>query len=336
MNKMSTNPKIFIGVSFILLIFFSSLAYYFFTGDTLPETGFLKNEEGKLLKQPYNPSQVFPFGTDVFGRELFFVMLSGAKYTLGIAFTVALLRLLFSAILGVFIRLYLPKIKNAILNILDTINFFPATLLCFFFLHYALYYDYLVNDGFTTGSFYRIILSLFVLTFVALPQITTMFIKETDRSLKKEYMEAVNVLGGNNIHKLKRHILPDLYPQFFFIYIREFIQVLLLMAHIAILRIFVGGMIQKYDVFQNRQIISSSNEWSGLIGAWWQFMWTGYPWLPFIPVLLLTVTILSAKLILAGIQDLNSPKMNQKAYRIKNSVERPRSIKEKFEFTKHT
>ena len=71
-------------MSFILTLFFSSLFYFLVYDDYIPQPGMeiRYDDEGQLLKSPFTPIDHPPFGTDPKGRDLFFIMLVGAKYTI--------------------------------------------------------------------------------------------------------------------------------------------------------------------------------------------------------------------------------------------------------------
>lgn len=47
--------------------------------------------------------------------------------------------------------------------------------------------------------------------------------------------------------------------------------------------------------------VSLSSEWAGALGMWWEYLWTSYPWIAFIPIILLTLLILAAKAMLESL-----------------------------------
>ncbi|TKD72289.1 ABC transporter permease subunit [Pseudalkalibacillus hwajinpoensis] len=298
-----SNQKFLLGSSVLIILFFSSMGYYFIAGDAIPEVDLLYNEKQELLSPPYSPVEHPPFGTDNFSRDLFFVILTGAKYTLGGALIIALVRLLVSLLIGLVIRIYLGKLKKIIVWSVEAFNYFPAVLLSYFLLSWFLLFEFHFTQSFSLTFNERVIISLVVLIIVSLPTTTVLIINETDRILTFEFIEGVRSLGGRRFHILIKHIIPHLKPQLFVVFIREYIQTLLLMAHLGILNVFIGGSVPKADHFQISRFVSLSNEWSGLIGNWWQFIWTGYPWITFLPVFFFTVSILSAKLALRGVEE---------------------------------
>lgn len=57
------------------------------------------------------------------------------------------------------------------------------------------------------------------------------------------------------------------------------------------------------DLFGNPAMASLSNEWSGLIGRDFKYLFTTYTWIPFMPILFLTLSIIALKLMVEGYQE---------------------------------
>jgi peptide/nickel transport system permease protein len=152
---------------------------------------------------------------------------------------------------------------------------------------------------------------LVVLITFAIPTLTVLISSEINKILNYEFIESARTLGGSRYHLLMKHIKPYLLPQLFIIYFREFIQVMLLLAHLGVIGIYLGGGTSETDLFSKTKILSASNEWSGLIGTWWSFIWTTYPWIAFIPVLFFTFTISAGKLIDLGLTEANKSHLKQ-------------------------
>ncbi|MCF6136475.1 ABC transporter permease [Pseudalkalibacillus berkeleyi] len=323
--RLLRNPLFMIGTLFILGLFFTSLGYYFFKNDEIPVIYFLFDENGEPIKHPYKPTDYFPFGTDHFGRDILYLMLIGTKYTLGIAFAVALLRLLISSTLGIFFGMFFGKMKKWVASIADAVNYFPATLLAYFSLIWVLLYERFYEGGYSLSFSKQFFIIVIVFTAIAIPTISALVMNETDRIMKKEFMEGVRVLGASKWQMIRKHLMPYLLPQFFMIFLRELIQVLLLLAHLGLLRIFLGGLGITKDMYDTSREYSISNEWSGLLGSWWEFIWAGHPQITAVPVLFFTLTILAAKMALMGFeQEYNrlsvAPKIIQRSNERSNTI----------------
>lgn len=300
--KLLKNPFFLIGSFFIFSLFISSIIYNLFWDDYIPIIDVIYNESGQPDKSPFSPFEYPPLGTDPYGRNIFFIMLVGAKYTIGAAIIIALLRVIISTLIGVLSGVYFPTSNKKLSMIIDASNFFPVAIFVYFLMKYLMLDDYLLDETFTFSFNERVLFGLFIFTVIAIPSVSTLISKETERILKNDFVECSIVMGANKLHLITKHVNLFLIPQLFVIFVREFIQVMLLIAHLGILGIFIGGGKPAQDLFNNHSIISLSNEWSGLIGSWWSYMWTTYPWIAFIPILFFTLTIFAAKAILEGLK----------------------------------
>ncbi len=134
---------------------------------------------------------------------------------------------------------------------------------------------------------------------------------------EKEYFLAGQVLGGE-YHMMMKHIMPVLKMRMTVITIQQFVQVLILLAHLGLLKIFVGGTSIQTTITGDAQMaLSTTYEWSGLIGTYFYYLPLA-PWLLLFPVGLFALTVFSANLILLG--------ANDKRQLLKSNVGADRSI----------
>ncbi|MFI8575533.1 ABC transporter permease subunit [Rossellomorea aquimaris] len=301
LKKLMKNPSFIMGFIFLFGMFASSLVYYVGWGDEVPKLDLLKNEEGNLLSPPYSPVEYPPLGTDNFNRNIFLLIIVGAKYTIGAALVITLCRVFPSVLLGMVLHFYLKPFRRIIDNIVDAANYFPPTLLSFLLLNWMMLEGPLYNpEGFPYDFTDKTIFYLIILIVISIPSLTLLFANENDRIMSQEFIDSAKVLGATKRHYIRNHIRPFILPQILLVSIREFMIIMLLIAHLGVLNIYIGGSSLEVDLFDNPFLASLSHEWSGLLGGWWQFLWTTYPWISFIPVVFFTLTILSAKLMLIG------------------------------------
>lgn len=300
------------GFIIISGMFLVSIFYFLIFNDRIPTSPLLYDSGGKPLPAPYSFKNVPPFGTDNFGRDLFIVMLVGAKYTIAAALIVTFLRVFPSIWIGLLIHFFLQKFERPIKSIADALNYFPMTLFAFFLLNVILIQEmhvYNIDGVFVNGpepfSYWgRIILYLILLASLFVPTNSILIGNEVKAIYKKEFIESSRTLGASNWRIVTKHIKPFLVPQLAIIFLRDFIQTLLLMSHLAVLGLFLGGYTIRGDLFGQTTILSNSNEWAGLLGMWWDFLWTSYPWISFIPILFLSILILCAKGMMEGLNSV--------------------------------
>ncbi|UOR10963.1 ABC transporter permease subunit [Halobacillus amylolyticus] len=301
--KLLKNKSFMVGFLFIFLMVLGSLMYGWLFDNAIP-TAELRYTEDGVKRPPYSPAEYPPFGTNNMAQSLFHIILIGAKYTLGIAFGIAILRFTFATMIGTLSEVYLPRLTAKLQHFLEGFYYFPVTLISFLVLEWILFQDGFdgPNRDFTYSFETRIIFELVVLVIVALPITSTLIAKEVKQIRQMEFMDSVQILGGSRFHIIKKHIYPFLKPQLVVILLREVIQVLILLAHLGILGIFFGGGQMAVDIFDNSIFVSLSNEWSGLIGENYTFLFTPFWWIALVPIIMLTLAVLAVKLMLEGYQ----------------------------------
>ncbi|WP_075619580.1 ABC transporter permease [Paenisporosarcina indica] len=312
LKQLFLNKLFLTGFIIISGLFLSSILYFLLFNDRIPTSPLLYDSGGKPLPAPYSFETVPPFGTDNFGRDLSIVMLVGTKYTIAAALIVTFLRVFPSIWIGLFIHFFLQKFERPIKSIADALNYFPMTLFAFLLLNVVLVQEVtsFVVDGVQVKGpeplsyWNRILIYLMLLASLFIPTNSILIGNEVKAIYKKEFIEISRTLGASNWRIVTKHIKPFLVPQLAIIFLRDFIQTLLLMSHLAVLGLFLGGYTRRDDLFGQTNMLSNSNEWAGLLGMWWKFLWTSYPWISFIPIIFLSILILSAKGMMEGLNSV--------------------------------
>ncbi|BCB02599.1 ABC transporter permease subunit [Bacillus sp. KH172YL63] len=316
-KKLLKNPAFVIGFMFLFGMFAGSIIYYAGWGDVVPEIEMMKDEEGKLFRGPYSPLQFPPLGTDNFDRNVLLVILVGAKYTIGAGLIITFFRVVPSVAMGLILHFYMKPFKRIIDHIVDATNYFPPTLLAFLLLNWMMLEGPLMNpDSYHYVFSDKLLFYVIILVLISIPSLTLLFSHEYYKIMKHEFIDTAKVLGATKRHFIWNHIRPFIVPQILLVCIREFMIVMLLIAHLGVLNIYIGGSSLETDVFNNRVFVSLSNEWSGLLGGWWEFLWTTFPWISFIPVMFFTMTIISAKLMLIGATRVLTDLEKEAPYRV--------------------
>ncbi|RLQ93317.1 ABC transporter permease [Falsibacillus albus] len=303
MKKLFSNKLFLTGFIFIAGLFLTSVLYYCFKGDVIPHSGLLFERSGSAIKPPYNSKDYPPFGTDNFGRNILFVMIVGAKYTIGAAVLITILRVLPSTLLGFLMHFNLYKFKKPIEAVIESVNYFPITLLAFLLLKWICF-DGIISKQISYSFWESVFIFIIVLAVIAIPSLSVLISNEVRLIMDQEFISCSMTLGATRWHLILKHVKPFLVPQLFIISLRELIQTMILISHLGVLGIFMGGVTFKQDLFQHNTMVPISNEWAGELGNWWDFIWTSYPWITFIPVIFFTCTILSAKCMLEGLKQV--------------------------------
>lgn len=303
------HPLFMIGLSFVVLLVAASLIHMIFFGSHIPEQHLLYKDGKLVAHSPLSPTEYPPFGTNKRAESMLFRILMGAKYTIGIAVVVALLRLVISIAVGLFYGNYLMKVNRFLSRIIESFHYVPMALLAFILLspvllQGAVSFDYNLSV--------RILFELAVLTIIALPT-TILFIgNETNLILRQEFMTGVRLMGASRFYILRRHVIPHLLPRLWILFVQQVIQVLILLVHLGILELFFGGT----RIFADGYRYSFSGEWSGVVGQNLESI-ESVPWIPLFPLMMFALTILAMHFILEGLKDVFGQDMVHKVQRKK-------------------
>ncbi|HET7580344.1 MAG TPA: ABC transporter permease subunit [Bacillales bacterium] len=325
------NPLFMPGFLFIVLLLAASFVHAIFFDSVIPNMKLLYKHGELVANTPFTPSQYPPFGSNNSGDNLFFIILMGAKYTIGVAIVVAALRLVVSIVLGVLYGNYFMKVNRYVSKVVDAFHYLPIALLAYFILKTAL-----MSNGMTQAFAYsytaRIIFELVILTLVALPTTTLLIGNETSLILEKEYIVGAKIMGGSRLHIIRKHVIPHLIPKLWIQFTQQIIQVLILLIHLGVLHLLFGGTLVKMGP-GGTNYISLNGEWSGLIGKSIEHL-SLYPWIPLVPLVAFACTMLAFNLVLEGlktvVEERDLPKRKKK--RKRRTATRPATVQPSFEF----
>ncbi|WP_270182607.1 ABC transporter permease [Alkalihalobacillus sp. CinArs1] len=310
------NPMFLTGILVLILLFGGSVFYTIAYDDHIPQTFMLYNEEGNLIdKAPLTPSQVEPFGTDKLGYHLFQQIIIGAKYTIGIALLIACMRMSLSFVAGVISGTYSKKTSRVTSGLVDAMQYIPISLLSYFILRGVLMENGM-EGTFQYNFWERLIFEVIILTAVAVPTTTVLISNETHSLWQKSYIEGARILGGSKVRILFKHIFPHLWPRMMIIFLQQLINVFILLLHLGLLKLFLGGTIFNPDPQLGDEYRSVSSEWSGLIGSTYEFL-PYNTWIPLIPILFFVVVILSVNITLEGYKQSQNGQVGKRRKRRK-------------------
>ncbi|WP_171016714.1 ABC transporter permease [Pseudalkalibacillus caeni] len=294
------NPLFIIGFLFVFSLFAGSIYYQIAEDNYLPQTDLKYSEDGTLEgKSPFSPVEVPPLGTDKHGYHMWEQILIGAKYTIGLAVVIAFLRVVFSVLAGIITGTYFRKATKYLTGIVDSMHYVPIALLVYYLLS-----SVIMSDGMTGTYQYtfleRVGFQVIIMALVAIPTTTLLVSNETNSIWNREFIESARTLGGSRFHILRKHVMPHLWPRLILVFVQQIVSVLILLLHLGLLKLFFGGTNVSFDLL-GTEYMSSTYEWSGLIGFTYQYL-AYQTWIPLVPILFFTVTVLAFNLMLEGIK----------------------------------
>ncbi|EOQ31124.1 MULTISPECIES: ABC transporter permease subunit [Bacillus] len=286
--------RFWIGVTFLSVLMVISIGNTLFFDGNIRELTMMYNEKGELEAAPFSPSSKFWFGSDEKGRDLFQLIIEGAKWTVGASIIIAILRVIVGGGIGLLLGMYGKRSFPVISSFFDPFSIVPMVMISYFMLNEVLTFD---SGAEVVPLYLRVAFQIIVLVCLAVPTVMLYVAQEVKRIKKEEFMLAATVLGGSKWHRLKRHIWPHMLPSFLLLVAQQFVSVLLLLLHLGLLKLFFGG-----TILFGLDADSVTKEWTGLIGQNFRHL-TTHTWIVLIPITFYSMTILAGNLVSNSMQD---------------------------------
>lgn len=305
--KHMKNWKFAVGSLFFIIVISYSVIYSVTTNNQIDQISLLFAEDGTLISAPpHLPPEPFLLGSDRFGYSLLDQLVIGAKYTLIFGLLIAMLRVFGGLLFGTF---YAFKLKSRtqqwISKMVDSIHFIPLSVIAFILLSMIIFGS---RSGFAYDTTTRIVLEVVILTILVIPLTTVLVGKDINRVLQNEFILSAKVLGGSRVHIFWRHVLPHIGPRMTVLFGQQFIQVLLIFIHLGVYNIFLGGTIIETGLVDSPPR-STTNEWSGLIGANKDAFKSGRYFILGWVLLAFMLSIFAMQLIIQGVKEVQQVKV---------------------------
>ncbi|MBH9968646.1 ABC transporter permease subunit [[Bacillus] enclensis] len=302
------NPKFALGCSALFIMIIYSFLYPLLKENPIHYIKYMKNDEGRIVSgPPHEPSNQMILGSDIYGYSIMDQLIVGAKYTLLFALIVAVLRVIGGFYLGIFYHFHLKESrKNWLDRLVDSIHFLPLSLIAYLLLRPVLWG--LPVLGWDNSMFERLVFEAMVLTILVLPLTTVLIGNELKLIGKKDFVLSAKLLGGDNKHLLWIHLFPHLAPRLFIIFGQQFIQTLLILVHLGLFHLFLGGTIISGGDMPDPPK-SGTFEWSGLISSARYSLMTGKYWIVLAPLAAFMIAIIAMQLIVQGVKEIQQKKV---------------------------
>ena len=224
---------------------------------------------GALKYPPFTPLEVQPFGTDILGFTIFAKVIQGFKYTFFIGLLLSIAQILCGLLLSI---LSLYKLGTALL--LPIFSYFDKlfTLIPKPFLLLLLigpYYQILLfsaEDVPPTANMEFMLIQLFVLFLVGLPNLVKLFHAELLFLFKQDFALASQTLGSSKLRSVRYSFRPQLTELILSLFFKILTQNLALFIYLAYFQLYLGGSLETQLDATTKYTVTMSNEWSGLIG----------------------------------------------------------------------
>jgi len=249
-------------------------------------------EDGVFSVPPFEPDEIYPWGTDMLGRDILSLVLSGAQQTLFLAISVVLARILVGFVLGAVAGwLNGSWIDRFLLGLAEIIAAFPTLLLAMILV---------LAFGIRRGVEPFVI----ALGFVGWGEIMQYVRSEVMLIRPKLFIESAVALGARSPRIIWRHILPNLIPSLVSIIVLEMGAVLMLLGELGFIGIFIGGgAFADLDVAGPALHYSDVPEWGAMLSNVRTYA-RSYPWMAIYPAGAFFIAIMGFNLLGEGIRRL--------------------------------
>lgn len=303
MKSIWKSKRFLVGFIYLFVLVTASFIYSLFFKDSIPEAPLLLyNDNNELVgKAPFSPSLMPPFGSDRFGESIFLQIVEGAKFTILFAVAISFLRILCGTCIGILLSLYIPKFKRFFQACSEVFYYIPTLFIAFILITPVNIVITSNADRLNPNISFALYQAL-ILIFVALPTISLYISSEVDEFMKRDYILSSQLMGASRFHIIKKHLRVLLLDRVFVLFMEHIVQTLILIIHLALLDIVIGG-IQMREMNQGEyKAVSLSNDWAGLIGLN-RYEMNLSLWIIFYTLVAFFITILFIKLMTIGIQD---------------------------------
>jgi peptide/nickel transport system permease protein len=249
-------------------------------------------EEGVLSIPPYPPDDQYWFGTDLLGRDLFSLIVAGARQTLTLVFFAAGTRIMIGTALGLIAGMNRGSlVDRAISGLSQVFTGLPALLVAMILI---------LGLGVRKGMWVFVV----GLAAVGWSEIFTFVRAESSRLLARPYVESAIASGNSSAGIAVRHLLPNLLPSLISLSSIETASVLLIVGELGFLSIFLGGgLLVELYIDMPRYHYSDVPEWAALVSNIREYA-RAHTWIAFFPSMAFFLAVTAFNLFGEGLRSL--------------------------------
>lgn len=236
-----------------------------------------------------SPSATHPAGTDGNGMDLLTRLMYGGRISLMIGFVVVIIEIIIGILIGGAAGYFGKWVDNILMRLVEIIQCIPSMPL---YIILGSIMDYYKLDGRV-----RIYMLCIILGVLSWPGVARMVRGQILSLREQEFMIATEATGIRVIHRIFRHLIPNVIPQLIVIATMDLGSVILSEAVLSFL-----GLGVKYPYASWGNIINAVNDIYVMNNYW-------FVWIP--AGLLILLTVLGFNFVGDGLRDAFDPKMKR-------------------------
>ncbi|WP_147531670.1 ABC transporter permease subunit [Bacillus marasmi] len=294
MNKLwRINYSFYVGIILVTLLVVLSILGPTLAPYTLTEILETHYSDGQVIAPPLEPfeSKEYPFGTDKWGYDLLTMILFGIRHTIFISLVITIIKMSMGTVIGIYIGTW-KKTPGWLESIENSWSYVPLFLVLYFFLK-PINFGNQIHPSILIGYF------ILITSMISIPSIVSSVRKKTREIEKSVFIEAARVLGANRHRIIWKHIFPQMKESLLVMFVLEIVYVITIMGQLALMNIFIGGTIVRYDPLI---YLSVTKEISGLVGQARGNLF-GTPHILIVPLIVLLIITVSFSLLANGLKN---------------------------------
>lgn len=252
------NIPLWIGSIMLLFLIFMMFfgTYLPFIDKDLEVEVFRRDEDGKLILPPYEPSLKNLLGTDQRGVDTLSRIVVGAKETVFIVFAIAAIRYLIAVPLGIFAY----KQKGAAHWIVTGLNQLFSSLPTIFSA------VLLVSLPFLLTNQHRLLWVILLLASIEIGRVAYIIQQHTYKISREPFVEAGIAIGNSPWNLYRRYYLPSLLPEIIINFCIDLGKVMLLIGQMGALNVFLSQEWVQLS-YGSVEFMNTSQNWATLLAS---------------------------------------------------------------------
>ncbi|WP_456276149.1 ABC transporter permease subunit [Bacillus sp. AK128] len=249
------------------------------------------DENGKLLKAPMPPGEDYWFGTNREGRDLFSIIIHGARETLLQLLVIAAIRFFISIPLG-----YFASVHKGARNLLgfsnSMLSFLPTIIL-------VMLIGSIPPIQESAGRYMVLVIFIALLDIGRIGEIMRQEFTKINRT---EFMLAAVATGTNWYNIIIRHYIPNIYQKIMYIFISDMARIMVLLGGLGIVDVFLAQELS-WDPNFGLTVENLTYTWASLLSDAIRDLQTA-PWITFFPSLFIAILIMGLNLFGVGLKEV--------------------------------